>query len=95
MLKERCQLYASLYVSCQSRRGNLDDFFSHMNHEYPPSISEYGKIRKPTSKSDFLSCLPKDVITFERPLVDAYVIDGPAFVHMNTPKMSSTYGEYC
>ena len=65
-----------------------------MNHKYPPSISEYGKIRKPTSKSDFLSCLPKDVITFERPLVDAYVIDGPAFVHMNTPKMSSTYGEY-
>lgn len=31
----------------------------------------------------------------EAPLADAYVIDGAAFVHMNPPKLSTNYGDYC
>ena len=34
--------------------GKAWGFGSHMNHEYPPSLSEYGKIRKTTAKSDFI-----------------------------------------
>ena len=102
-MKERIQLYSSLYVGCKSRQANLDDFFRHENHEYPPSISEYGKIRKPTAKSDFLKCLPTiegttdqaSVVRHDAPLVDACIVDGPALVQMNAPKLARTYGEYC
>ena len=52
-------LFSILYVVCQSRKGNLENFFKHENHSYPVSISEYGKLRK-CSKSDFLKCLPDD-----------------------------------
>ena len=102
-MKERIQLYSSLYVGCKFRQANLDDFFRHENHEYPPSIPEYGKIRKPTAKSDFLKCLPTEidetvdqasVTRYDAPLVDDCITDGPALVQMNAPKLARTYGEY-
>ena len=31
-LKQNCSLFAQLYVSCQVREGDLDDFFRHENH---------------------------------------------------------------
>lgn len=43
-LKDDCKLYASLYIACQSRSGDLAEFFSHENHSYPPSVSEYGML---------------------------------------------------
>ena len=51
------RLYANLYLACQSKDGDLDNFFAHNNHAFPVSISEYGKLRKATSKSDFLQCM--------------------------------------
>ena len=30
-LKEDCTLFSRLYISCQSREGNLTDFFKHEN----------------------------------------------------------------
>ena len=50
----RFALYADLYVACQSREGDLDNFFAHRNHAFPVSISEYGKLQKATSKFHFL-----------------------------------------
>ena len=60
------------------------------------SLSEYGKLRK-SEKSEFLNCLqeiqepssdtPKDL--------EVIVIDEAALVHMNPPKHSKTFGEYC
>ena len=37
-LKQKCNLYASFYVSCQKRGCDCHDFFSHQNHIYPPSF---------------------------------------------------------
>ena len=31
-LKQDCQLYSYLYVTCQNREGNLEEFFAHENH---------------------------------------------------------------
>ena len=45
-LNSERRLYANLYVACQSREGDLDNFFAHKNHAFPVSISEYGKLRK-------------------------------------------------
>ena len=102
-LRERVKLYANLYVGCQSRQGNLDDFFRHENHDIPPALSEYGRIRKPTMKSDFVKCLPtiqeaietaeSGIDKYTAPNVDAIIVDGPTLVQMNTPKVSSTFGE--
>ena len=39
-LNSQRRLYANLYVACQSREGDLDNFFAHENHAFPVSISE-------------------------------------------------------
>ena len=45
-LNSERRLYANLYVACQSREGDLDNFFAHKNHAFPVSLSECGKLRK-------------------------------------------------
>ena len=85
-LKEQMQLYSSLYVGCRSRQANLDKFICHENHEYPPSLFDYGSTRKPTSKTDFFKCLPqftddsnkKTFEKYEAPSVNGCSIDGAA-----------------
>ncbi|KAL9978410.1 hypothetical protein ACROYT_G015923 [Oculina patagonica] len=32
-LKQNCSLFSQLYISCQVRQGNIDDFFAHENFE--------------------------------------------------------------
>ena len=89
-------MYENLYVTCQSREGDLDNFFAHENHAFPVSLSEYGKLRKATSKSDFLQCMESLAdVTYDAPDVSMKVIDGAAFTNMNRPKSSITYGKYC
>ena len=56
LMKDDCHLLSSLYIVCQTRAGDLDNFFTHENHSFPISISEYGNLRK-CLKSDFISCL--------------------------------------
>ena len=68
-LKDDSKLYASLYIACQSRSGDLGEFFSHENHSYPPSISKYGKLRK-SSKADFVGILESAGETREVALED-------------------------
>ena len=55
-LKNDCYLFSRLYVSCQTRTGDLDKFFAHENQAAPPSLSLGGKIRLGT-KADLLNCL--------------------------------------
>ena len=55
LLKRDCQLFSRLYISCQSRDGDLDQFFAHENQSEPPSLSLQGQLRHST-KSDFVSC---------------------------------------
>ena len=35
-LRNDCSLFSRLYVSCQIRSGNLEDFFQHENQAFPP-----------------------------------------------------------
>ena len=80
----------------QDQQADLDEFFAHKNHAYPVSLFVYWKLSK-SDKSDFLNCLqeiqepssdtPKDL--------EVIVIDEAALVHMNPPKHSKTFGEYC
>ena len=58
LLKQDCELYASLYVACQTRESGLSDFFSHENYSYPPDLSKFGKLNH-TNKFDAISILKK------------------------------------
>ncbi len=44
-LKSNVSLFSRLYNACQSRDGDLDDFFRHENQPCPPSLSHFGKLR--------------------------------------------------
>ena len=58
--------------------------------------------RKPTAKSDFLRCLyqekgpsgKKVSVRYERPEVDATVVDSAAMVQIIAPKTAKTFREY-
>ena len=45
VLREDCSLFSRLYIACQNRDGNLEDFFTYENQPWPPSLSELGQLR--------------------------------------------------
>jgi hypothetical protein len=106
-MKSDCSLFSSLFISCQTREGDLDEFFAHENQACPPSISNMGKLRLGT-KSDIVSCLeeliPKstdDVMpdiqsspSLGVPAVDAVILDGAVIVNMLKPGTARTFAEY-
>lgn len=95
-LKQNCSLFAQLYVSCQVREGNLDDFFSHENQNCPPSISQQGRL-KFGQKSNLLECLEgslENQNTAVSPDVQVKVFDGAALVNMLKPSPGSSFSEY-
>ena len=81
------ELFSRMYISCQSRDGDLDNFFQ---HAWPPSLAENNMIRH-NNKSDLLVCLealaprPQEI-----PQIDMRIIDGSALVHTLDPKRSNT-----
>ena len=39
VVKSDRALFSRLYIGCQNRGADLDDFFRHENHPFPPSLS--------------------------------------------------------
>ena len=58
LLKEDCSLFGRLYIACQTRDGDLDDFFSYENQPWLPSLSDQGQLRG-GQKADLLKSLPQ------------------------------------
>jgi hypothetical protein len=54
-IKNNAELFSRLYISCQTKEGNLDEFFNHENQACPPALSDGGNLRLGT-KSDLLTC---------------------------------------
>ena len=50
--------FSRLYIACQTRDRNLEDFFRHENQVSPPSLSDDGKLHlsMKSMKSDLLTC---------------------------------------
>ncbi|KAK3922266.1 Phosphoglycerate kinase [Frankliniella fusca] len=97
-LKDDCNLWSRLYVATSSNRpSELDEFFSHENQPYPPSLSLHGSLRS-TDKSDLCKCL-LDLTKVDTaptcPPVDAKILDGAAIVHsMLKPGTSEYFRDY-
>ena len=94
-LRSDCNLFSHLFIASKYRDGDLEDFFSHENHPWPPSISEHGKLRLPNKKSDLLSCLGESTMHREAPMIfHAKIFDGPAIIHSLSTKQASTFEKY-
>ena len=94
VLKEGCALFSRLYIACQNREGNLEDFFKFENQPWPPSLPQMGHLRGET-KADLVKCLPgASSQTVEQPSVDAIILDGAVVVQMLQPTAVSIFEEY-
>ena len=92
-LKSDVCLFSHLYISSTIRGGDLDEFFSHENHPWPPSLSDNGKLRLPTNKAALLNLL--EVRTSDPPsCYDVKLIDGAAAVHFLSSLNISTFADY-
>ena len=94
-LKNDCSLFSRLYIACQNRDGNLEEFFRHENQPWPPSLADRGEIRK-GQKSDLVLCLKalQPNRPNEPPIVESVVLDGAVAVQMLNPRTARTFQEY-
>ena len=93
-LKSDVQLFLRLYIGCQTRDGNLDEFFRHENQACPPSLSDAGRLHL-GAKSDLLVCLEGlSEAQSVAPNVTNAIIDGAAVVQMLKPGATKTFQEY-
>ena len=93
-LKNDCALFSRLYIACQSRDGNLEEFFKYENQPFPPSLAQGGKIRE-GQKSDLVRCMERLVESkADAPQVEATIIDGAVIVQILKPGMAATFKEY-
>ena len=56
-LRSDVALFSRLYIGCQTRDGNLEEFFRHENQACPPALSDGESLRLGT-KSDLLKISP-------------------------------------
>ena len=93
-LKNDVNLFSRLYIECQNRDGNLDEFFQHENQAFPPSLSDGGGIRLGV-KSDLLTCLEDfSQPRTEVPPTSCIVLDGAVIIHLLKPATVKTFNEY-
>ena len=93
VLKEGCSLFARLYIACQVRDGDLEDFFRDENQPWPPSLSDYGKL-KGGEKANLLTCFPQSDQTATRATADEVIFDGDVIVQMLKPGLAVTFEEF-
>ena len=86
--KYNVSLFSRLFIACQTREGDLENFFAHENQLNPPSLSDRGELRPAKSKSGIVDCLlpNEDSMPCESPPVDCKVFDGPALANILSPK---------
>ena len=86
-------LFTTLFLTCKERGGDHEVFFKHEQHDFPPSISNFGKLLLRKNKGEMLRAFD-EYRTDTRPSVEALIIDGAAFVNKMEPKHAKTYGNY-
>ena len=85
-MKSDLELFSRMYISCQAREGEIDVFFEHENHAWPPLLAENNSMHH-SSKADLLKCLePFSPSRPSPPEVDVKLFDGAALVHTLEPK---------
>ena len=88
-----CRLFSKLFISCQSRESNLQEF-QHKNQPFPVALSDSGKLH--TCQKSWLVAILEGCLTLpeSEPMTDAIIIDGSALVNSLCPRTSNTFEEY-
>ena len=55
--KYNVSLFSRLFIACQTREGDLENFFAHENQPNPLSLSDRGELRPAKSKFGIVDCL--------------------------------------
>ena len=92
-LEADLRTYADLFAVCQAQDGDPDNFFASENDAYHVSLPQYKKLRKCSGKPDFLQHL-NDIVkpSLSPPNVEIKLTNAAAFVNINKPKISETFG---
>ena len=94
VLKDNCQLFSRLFISCQTRQCDLQEFFKHENQPTPASLSDSGKLHT-CQKSQLTEILQAQVtLPDKEPQGDAIIIDGSAFINAVPPQCAKTFDDY-
>ena len=80
------------YEGCQSRDGNLDEFFCRENQACTPSLSDTGKMRLCSKSVVYLEGIVE--AKSDAPAVTLVVLDGSVIVQMLKPGTAETFQEY-
>lgn len=90
-------LFFRLHIACQARERNLEELFKHENSSTPTRLSSLLALScnemRTGQKSDLITCIEVNTV-FERPSVDAVVLDGAAIVNMLPPGKCTTFKDY-
>lgn len=96
-MKSDCPLFSCVFIACQIRNGDLNEFIKHENQACPPSIAEDGHLRIPQQKSNLASSLQL-LTTPQREAPtnsEVIVMDGAPLVNMIKPSVEDkTFAEY-
>ena len=92
-LKCDVELFSRLYIGCQTREGNLEEFFRHENQVYPPALCDDGKLHLGT-KSDLTCLIDQSECQSYTPVITSVIIDGAVVVQMLKPEAVKNFDEY-
>lgn len=94
-IKEDRNLFSRLFISCQNRQCDLNEFFQHENQNCPPSLAQNGQMHQGT-KSQLLPLLEQQAsdIHDKEPTADVIIMDGAALVNALRPTKGSTFESY-
>ena len=90
MLQNNVALFGQLYISMQSRDGDLKEFFSHKIQSFLPALSDLRKLHLSNSKSDLLNCIGQSGLSDPLQTYECTVLDGAVIVHFLPTNLVST-----
>lgn len=91
--RSNASLFGRLYIANQQREGDPLNFFSHENQPFPPSMSDFGKLRF-GQKSLLLTCLESVDIPDPPKFFQCKIFDGAAVVHFLPTASAQNFSEY-
>ena len=100
LLKANFSLFSRLYIASTERKINLDTFFSHEVHSFPPSLASGMEQMYHSAKSDIIHHLEKEAETLTDRIVDNAIIydcvvqDGGQLIHQLLPHAVGTFEEF-
>ena len=93
-LKEDCQLFSRLFISCQTRGCDLQEFFQYENQRTPAALSDKGRLYSCQKSQQIEELEAKVALPEHEPQTDAIIIDGSAMVNTLPPSSKKTFEEY-